>query len=1003
MICSLKNRKQRKLRRLIARDIVDVVESGQPFDMKGYMLSIYQMVKDRTEDHAKALDYARLTPFFINQIVSTDISLMRGMKLSGLSLDETTDLIMSVENPDTGLTITEEYLGIGQEITEELKELNEDNPTPEEIPEEKEPEAEVSEGDTPVTRIQSPVVTDETVLSKPYFFVASPWTMMANVAYESFIRTRIPKPNVEFLFKVQRNLIKELGKAGVDYDSRNLILPGYGPVYITAMASSEIPEEYLRDDFDESVPDQRDRHETGVSLMITTQYGSPIFFDKETGKPVPQGQGKPVYYHIRRTEEFESKEKEKRFNDYKNKLIDTLAQKLGGKKYTNQDKANATAQIESEMEFITQLRRYINADKQRTVQLYMNGGTMGYTKFDYNKYNHNISEINFDGEAFVPRLPTDKEIQQGLFPGEYYFTLESMYERPVQIERAKVKDSGLTDTIVSLLTDDLVYEDTKGNQHPVNLTRRRELLEAYIRLSPSTVKVFDEKVMVAGQMLPTRTSEEKAAAKEALTRYFTSLAPTREIKKSRIFGKTVITKESGTDYMSKYKLGAILKIPASEESPEKYFVIEYAKHDINKDLLAGGRFDSVEDLTPQDDGSVLITTENKPYTDYIKDHFTIHYELNEDNKLVRLDSYFTFAPVEGETEKMYDQSVEEEINQEYEESEIQESSLDGTGETEISPDDLISENLDDPELQKNFDQKKVNKAVTSTQLRAAKEWYEAHPMSKHFPFTEAFNLVNTKSPNAVATWTMDGITLYQGADYSDLYHEAWHGFTQGFLTKSQKKDLYRETRKKSGSFTDYRGQRVSFKKATNLQIEEFLAEDFRKYMLDGRKSKASAPIRNSIFRRIWNFLKSLFEGVSVSQVTIDERFNKTINELYEKLRQGNLKEYTFAQDNVMFGSLNTGIQPFGKKNRNDPTLLYENSKLIVETVDALISEFIDRSNSGAKQRKALKIAELETRLQEGNLPQKEKAELKGQLDNLKLKSTYSYTSKQLKTSESQVL
>lgn len=999
MICSLKNRKQRKLRRLIARDVMDMVENQQPFYLKGYMLSIYNMVKDKTNDHAKALDYARITPFFINQIVASDLALMRGMNDMGLSMDAVMGVIMSVEDPESGISRVEEFLGIGQEITDELRELNEDNPTVEEIPEQQEPEVEVKESDVPVTRIQSPTVTDEKVLAKPYAFTASPWTMMANVSFESIYGTGIANPLLDFVYKVQRNMIKELGKAGVDYDSRNLIIPGYGPVYITAMPSTEIPEEYLRDDVDLAIPEVRKRHETGVSLMLTTEYGSPIFFDKETGKPVPQGQGKPVYYHIRRTEDFESKEAENRFNDYKTKLIDTLAQKLGGKNYTSQDKLNATAAIESEMEFITKLRKYLNEDKTRSVQMYMNGGTMGYTKFDYNKYNHLISEINFDGEAFIPRLPTEKEIQQGLYPGEYYFTLESMYERPIQIERAKVKDSGLVDTIISLLTDDLVYEDTKGNKHPVNLTRRKELLQAYISLGPSTVKVFDGKVMVGGQMISTNTPEEKAGAKEILSRYFTSLAPTREIKKNRTFNKKVIVKESGTDYKSKYKLGSVLKVPASEGSPEKYFVIEYAKHDINKALLEQGKFDSVEEMVPQEDGSVLITTENKPYTDYIKDHFTIHYELNEENKLVRLDSYFTFAPVESEAEKVYGESTQEQLDKDFEESEIETSSLDGEGDTDLSADDLLSENLDDPELQKNFDQKKVNKQATKKQMADARVWYENHPMSKHFPFEQMFTMVNTKSPGAVATWTVDGITLYKGADYSDLYHEAWHGFTQGFLTKGQKKDLYRETRKKSGSFNDYKGNRVSFKKATDLQIEEFLAEDFRKYMLGGRKAKASSPVRNNIFRRIWNFLKSLFEGISVDQVVADHRANQIIDQLYEKLKVGNLQEYTFAADNVMFGTLNSGIQPFGKKNRNDPTLLYENSRLVVETVDALISEFIDLSNSGARERKALKIAELETKLQTGNITKEEKTELESKLSTLKLKSTYSYTSKQLKSSE----
>ena len=47
-------------------------------------------------------------------------------------------------------------------------------------------------------------------------------------------------------------------------------------------------------------------------------------------------------------------------------------------------------------------------------------------------------------------------------------------------------------------------------------------------------------------------------------------------------------------------------------------------------------------------------------------------------------------------------------------------------------------------------------------------------------------MVNTGDGSAVARWTLAGITLYKGSDYSDLYHEAWHAFTQTFMNSLQK-------------------------------------------------------------------------------------------------------------------------------------------------------------------------------------------------------------------------
>ncbi len=105
--------------------------------------------------------------------------------------------------------------------------------------------------------------------------------------------------------------------------------------------------------------------------------------------------------------------------------------------------------------------------------------------------------------------------------------------------------------------------------------------------------------------------------------------------------------------------------------------------------------------------------------------------------------------------------------------------------------------------------------ATLDQVKAAKEWWDKSPLSKNIGLQEAFNVVNS---NAFAQWTQYGITLFHGANYTDIYHEAFHGFSQLYLTKGQKQALYNEARKVLGS------------KLTDFQVEETLAEDFRKYV-----------------------------------------------------------------------------------------------------------------------------------------------------------------------------
>lgn len=227
------------------------------------------------------------------------------------------------------------------------------------------------------------------------------------------------------------------------------------------------------------------------------------------------------------------------------------------------------------------------------------------------------------------------------------------------------------------------------------------------------------------------------------------------------------------------------------------------------------------------------------------------------------------------------------------------------------------------------------------QINAAEKWYNNHPLSKYFGFSEMFDAVNAERPNAVATWEVNGITLFKGSDYSDLYHEAWHGFTQTFLTHEQKQDLYNETRKIKGTFTDYVGKTVKFSEATELQLEEYLAEDFREYMLfNGETSIDGSPVRNSIFRRIYNFLRKLF-GVNDNYQNV--RSNKMVADLYNKMRVGDLSVYSFEAGNRNFDTLNKALTAINEK-ETQKSLSFENSQLIFDSVDSLFSQAIDAIN-----------------------------------------------------------
>ena len=98
-------------------------------------------------------------------------------------------------------------------------------------------------------------------------------------------------------------------------------------------------------------------------------------------------------------------------------------------------------------------------------------------------------------------------------------------------------------------------------------------------------------------------------------------------------------------------------------------------------------------------------------------------------------------------------------------------------------------------------------------------------MSSKIPFKAVFEIFNPTNGQSIATFNKYGITLYKGSDYSDLYHEAFHAFTQIFLTDNQRQDLYKSVRSLKGSTTDYLGNKVAFADMNTTQAEEFLAEE----------------------------------------------------------------------------------------------------------------------------------------------------------------------------------
>ena len=227
-------------------------------------------------------------------------------------------------------------------------------------------------------------------------------------------------------------------------------------------------------------------------------------------------------------------------------------------------------------------------------------------------------------------------------------------------------------------------------------------------------------------------------------------------------------------------------------------------------------------------------------------------------------------------------------------------------------------------------------------------------LQKHIKLQHAYNLVNS---DVFAKFVVNGATLTNPdiigeiqinpakGTLVDIYHEAWHGFTQLYLTRSEKYGLYNEVI----NYKDAEGNQP-YKSLSYRDIDELLAEDFRTYMKSNYIKKGS-PMRNSLFRKIMNFLRALFgkKPVNPTEIITDTMNIPAVRELFEKLNYSSnknsfVRKYQANIDNVDFFELNRGIRKLNRP--SDTALSVQDSQLVSDTMDMIISDIIDEYYRG---------------------------------------------------------
>ncbi len=164
-------------------------------------------------------------------------------------------------------------------------------------------------------------------------------------------------------------------------------------------------------------------------------------------------------------------------------------------------------------------------------------------------------------------------------------------------------------------------------------------------------------------------------------------------------------------------------------------------------------------------------------------------------------------------------------------------------------------------------------------------------LKDNFPNLPVYRVKNMiEGTNGLQAWGMlkDGaIYVTTHAEVGTIYHEVFEGVWKMFTYADERNAVNAEFRNREGSFIDRpTGKTIKFSEATDEQIKEQLAEEFRDFILYEKapqKPKNKKGILAQIFSDIAEFIRTFFTG--------KKSLNNT-ETLFNKIGTGYYKQYT---------------------------------------------------------------------------------------------------------------
>jgi len=173
--------------------------------------------------------------------------------------------------------------------------------------------------------------------------------------------------------------------------------------------------------------------------------------------------------------------------------------------------------------------------------------------------------------------------------------------------------------------------------------------------------------------------------------------------------------------------------------------------------------------------------------------------------------------------------------------------------------------------------------------------------AKMLPNTPLYRVKNLiEATNGRQAWGMlhdAAIYVYENAEVGTAYHEVFEAVWKMFAGPIEKQAIIKEFKNREGSYFDeFQQKEIKYSEATDQEIKEQLAEEFREAVLNDKLGKPleSKSLIGKLFSQLIAAIKSLFVGPNAQ---------KNTQELFNKIGDGYYAKYNPYESNLSYANV----------------------------------------------------------------------------------------------------